>query len=246
VKQTEPFGLEELEELGRFLDRADDVVPMRAVADGEWDSHLVGMRHDVDNAIEPAVAMALWEAERGYQSTYFILHTAPYWHDTDLMRRSLDVIADCGHEIGLHNNAIAEATQTGDDPRLLLAIAANDLRMYGHEVIGTVAHGDPGCYGDDGLVRFVNDEIFEECARPGLGEPDRVVADVNLRPVPLSHFRFEYDANWLPRGAYLSDSGGRWSGVGFDANAMQFPFDGQLHMLVHPDWWVEAFAEVPA
>ena len=54
-------------------------------------------------------------------------------------------------------------------------------------------------------------------------------------------FDLDYDANWLDRGAYLSDSGGRWSAPGFDLVAQEFPFPGQLHMLVHPDWWAKAF-----
>src|SRR4029077_8485228 len=98
----------------------------------------------------------------------------------------------------------------------------------------------------DGMVWFVNDELFRECPRPDMGHPERVVAGVELKPVPMADFGLEYDANWLPRGGYLSDSGGRWSGIGFDATVALFPRKGQLHMLVHPDWWDQAFVEVPA
>jgi hypothetical protein len=47
----------------------------------------------------------------------------------------------------------------------------------------------------------------------------------------------------LSRGTYLSDSGGRWSQP-FEQIAAERV--GQLHMLVHPDWWGEAFAPVEA
>ena len=106
--------------------------------------------------------------------------------------------------------------------------------MLGFTVKGTVAHGDNDCYGADGKVRFVNDELFIECVRPELGNLD-------LKREPLASFDLDYDANWLDRGAYLSDSSGRWSAPGFDLVAQEFPFPGQLHMLVHPDWWKEAF-----
>jgi hypothetical protein len=55
----------------------------------------------------------------------------------------------------------------------------------------------------------------------------------------------DFDANWLPRGDYLSDSGGRWSQP-FSEVAAAWPARGQLHMLVHPCWWTEAFERVAA
>ena len=73
--------------------------------------------------------------------------------------------------------------------------------------------------------------------------PARVCSQRRPRLKPLAHFDLDYDANWLERGRYLSDSGGRWS-TRFETVAGGFPFAGQLHMLVHPDWWAEAF--VPA
>ena len=41
------------------------------------------IRHDVDYDLEKAVNMARAEAEYGYYSTYFLLHSAPYWKCTD-------------------------------------------------------------------------------------------------------------------------------------------------------------------
>jgi hypothetical protein len=238
----QPADLAELDD--RLLEKALAVVSMREVAAGARHAGIVGMRHDVDNKIKPAVAFAAWEADHGYRSTYYILHTAPYWSDKELLRSSLAQIAEFGHEIGLHNNAIAAAVATGRDPREILEEALDELRGYGYDVRSTVAHGDSLCYGEDGNVRFVNDELFVECARPQLGPPDREVAGVKIQPIPLAALGFDFDANWVGRGKYLSDSGGCWSNPGFDDTAAGFPFDGQLHMLVHPCWWSEAF--VPA
>ena len=134
-----PFQREDLHQLELFLNRARRVIPMCEVADGDHAPEAVGMRHDVDNFLAPAVAMAEWEYERGYRSTYFILHTAPYWEDKDTLQAGLEVIAECGHEIGFHINAITEAIRTGRDPFEIAHEAVTELRGYGYDVRGVVA-----------------------------------------------------------------------------------------------------------
>lgn len=230
-----PFQASDLEELDAFLDQAWAVVAMEDVHDGNDGQRVIGLRHDVDNTISEAVAMAEWEFRRGYRSSYYILHTAPYWEQKDTLRAALEVIADCGHEIGFHINAITAAIETGRDPLDITQEAVDELRSYGYEVRGVVAHGDPACYEH----HFVNDELFVESRRVGYGAADRVVGDVKLEPVSRAEFGFDYDPNWLHRGEYLSDSGGRWSKP-FDQVAARWPDSGQLHMLVHPCWWGQA------
>ena len=239
-----PFRPDDLVALDGLLEQATAVVTMAEIHAGASDPRILGLRHDVDNVIEPAVRFAEWECERGYRSTYFILHTAPYWQDKPLLERSLELIADYGHEIGIHNAALSEAVDTGQDPRALLMAAVDELRSYGHQVSGTVAHGAAECYDENGQVRVVNDELFTECARPRMGSPRRTVGALTLRPVSLADFGLDYDANWLERGAYLSDSSGRWSPPGFELVSALFPFPGQLHVLTHPCWWAEAFVPV--
>lgn len=243
MRRSSPFRADDLADLDeRLYSRASAVVAMRDVFDGARGNGVIGVRHDVDNVIDPAVAMAEWEAERGYRSTYFILHTSPYWQDKDLLRRSVDRIAELGHEIGFHVNAISEAITSRRDPVEIVEEAVAELRSFGHPVSGVVAHGDPLCH----QYGFVNDEMFLESARPLYGAADRTVAGiVPLRPVSRSRFGFDYDPNWLSRGDYLSDSGGTWSQP-FDKVANRFPGPGQLHMLVHADWWGEAFVGVAA
>lgn len=238
-----PFRADDLLELEEFLDRASAVVAMEDAAGDFTDESMIALRHDVDNAIGPAVAMAQWEAERGYRASYFILHTSDYWQDKDTLQAALEVIADCGHEIGFHINAISEAITTGIDPLAIAAEAVAELRSYGYEVHGVVPHGDASCH----VYNFVNDEVFIESPRPVCGLPDRWVAGVKLQPVPRATLGFDYDPNWLPRAVGVSDSGGRWSQP-FEGLVAGFPYEGQVHMLVHPEWWSEAFAElrVPA
>jgi hypothetical protein len=250
VKPHAPFRPQDLEELhARLLSQADRVVPMRDIHKGDVGRRVIGLRHDVDDnagSFDTALAMARWEFDHGYSSTYYVLHDSHYW-DADHLVRALE-FEELGHEVGLHNNAIAEGIRQRRSPDWILLEALGDLRSVGLRVDGTVAHGDPLCRDVRGQVRFVNDEMFVECRRTDMGEPDRVVAHHNtaimLHPQPLSDYHLAYDANWLPRGNYVSESGGRWS-QDFGTVADGFG-DVQLHVLVHPDWWEHAFAKVAA
>lgn len=240
MRACAPFQTDDLAALDGFLSRAEAVVAMEDVFDGVADPLSVGLRHDVDNVIGPAVRMAEWEAERGYRATYYILDgnglLGHYWHDKPLLRRSLERIVGCGHEIGYHCNAIARGLREQRDPVGLVEGSLAELRGYGFRVRGTVAHGDPLCH----RHRFVNDEVWVECRRADFGDAYRDVGGSRLMPVSMRAFGLDYDANWLPRAAYLSDSGGQWSQP-FDGFADGFPYGGQAHLLVHADWWGQAF-----
>lgn len=217
----------DLELLEQTLLSAKKVVAMEDIYDGETDPDVIGLRHDVDHDLTTAVEIAQWEAERGFRSTYYMLHTAPeYWFNKGFLIASMHEIAELGHEIGIHNNAIAESLMSPAiaEPADFLEMAIEELRGYGYKIRGTVAHGDPLCRDSLGQVRFVNDQLFTECKRE---------FPVKWNQYPLSHFGLEYDANWLPRGNYISDSGGQWAG---DNSA-----EGQLHILWHPCWWKEVF-----
>jgi hypothetical protein len=226
-----------------ILSRAGAVVSMLEIHSGATSEDTVGLRHDVDDnpgSLDTAVALARWEHARGYRSTYFILHTASYWQRDDL-RHSLDLIAANGHEIDIHANAIPAALAVGGDPAEILMAAIEQLREWRHPVVGVAPHGDQLCYDAAARIRFVNDEIFTECARPDMGAPDRTIthghASVTLRPLPLAAFGLEYETYRLPHGRYLSDSGGHWNIPLAEASTG----DGQLHILQHPDWWSKAF-----
>ena len=245
-----PFTASDLEELdARLLSLADRVVPMRDIAKGDIGHRVIGLRHDVDDnagSFETALAMAEWEFEHGYSSTYFLLHGAHYW-DADNIVRALQ-FEELGHEVGIHVNAIAEALRHRRAPDWILLEALGDLRSVGLRVEGSVAHGDPLCWETPGVLRFHNDELFVESPRPVAGAPDRLVewngTSVLLEPRPRSEFHLLYDANWLSRGNYLSESGGRWSQP-IDDVVAEFG-NGQLHVLLHPDWWSAAFTKVAA
>lgn len=239
-----PFGASDLEELhARLYSQADRVVPMRDIWKGDIGHRTIGLRHDVDDnpgSFDTALAMAEWEFDHGYSSTYFLLHGSYYWNADNLVRALQ--FEELGHEVGIHVNAIAEALRHRRSPEWILIEALGDLRSVGLRIDGCVAHGDPLCRDGDRL-RFVNDEMFVESARPDVGKPNRILsADgvaFRLEPKPRSEYHLSYDPNWLRRSNYLSESGGRWSQP-FDDVVDAFG-NGQLHMLIHPDWWGSAF-----
>lgn len=261
-----PFLADDLEELdAAFLAKAARVVAMEDVVAGDRAPNVIGLRHDCDSrdSLATAVQMARWEQERSYRSTYYVLHTSPYWKAPHFPRM-LEQIASCGHEIGIHANALAESLRTGEDPDLILDRAIGELRDLGYPVRGVAGHGDPFCNRDcaEGEITFANDEQFVECRRIAEGPPDRVITrgaiERKLAPRPLADFGLEYEALWCayPFPFRISDSGGKWLNPGFDETAQTFAEQldvtdlpkatedpRQLHMLIHPDWWGDAFAE---
>lgn len=69
----------------------------------EFSPRCVVLRHDVDNDLEKAVALAQLEESVGVKSTFFILVSSDFYNvfsakSCGLIRR----IQDCGHAIGLH------------------------------------------------------------------------------------------------------------------------------------------------
>ncbi len=278
MNQRAPFTAEDLAEIDESMfSRAAAVVAMEDVHDGHRDPNAIGLRHDVDGtnvqtkeALQTAVKIAEWEAERGYRSTYYILHTAPYWMAPGFAQ-ALDRIAELGHEIGIHTDALALAAVNGRDPDQILDEALTVLRDLGFRVRGVAGHGNPVCNRDAGPGEgsFANDEQFLECARPGEGEPDRRIVrgqvSMTLRPRPLSDFGLEYEALAIaydrPNGVMpfrISDSGGKWLNPGWEETVEKWQHERehhpnttvpnktirQLHFLLHPDWWQHAFVEV--
>jgi hypothetical protein len=244
------FGAADLDRLERLC-RGAVVMPLGDAHTRREDrpERLVALRHDLDHDIEQAVRMARWEAERGLRSTYFVLHTEWYWgtrgprEPSPYVLRALDDIAGLGHEIGVHNNAVAAALRTGRPPASILADVLDGLRAHGFAITGTAAHGDP-------LARrlgFVNYEMFRGCPSPDGKPPDRVVEALDpathrrgrlrLEPVDMAAFGLEYEAYFLGHTRYLSEAEGRWNHPPDDVAAAFGREGGFLQVLTHPVHW---------
>lgn len=219
---------------------------------------LVALRHDVDYSIDVALEMAGIEHALGTRATYYVLHTAPYWDDPNLVEKCLR-IQDMGHEIGLHTNVISEwVTGKVDSIEDRLSQLLDTLREGGVTVTGMAAHGDRLCYD----IGFINYWCFSEL-RPddpaahedgltaeGLRDPigSRQVAypqshavmrtdgaTFPLWSISMQKLGISYDAWHLKFDRYFTDSGGSWTRstdpIEADLSA------GRHQILVHPIHW---------
>ena len=207
------FIPQDLDLLGTFLASADDVIPLREVAEGNTDEKVIALRHDIDSDLQRSLRFAQWENARGFRASYFVLHTVPYYTDKTQVNNTLHELQRLGHEIGLHNDAVTVALQQGaEDPIAaamdILEVELKVLRDEGFEIVGTAAHGSALCK-EHGVN---NMEVFDRFDPEQLG--------------------LEYAAYKLHRGMnYVSDNGGEWR-----SPRVLMP-DRQTHVLCHPQHW---------
>jgi hypothetical protein len=218
-------------EYERFLDRLADrsVVPMREFARGAGD---VALRHDVDSRLDSALELARLEHARGLRATYFVLHTAPYWNEGDLVAR-VRRVQDLGHEVGFHNDLLTVERVHGGDGRAALEEALARLRGAGIEVTGAAAHGSPWCH----RLGYHNNYVFTGWDEPQPGFPSRD-APRKLNP---AEFGLDYEAYHVPHDAYFSDArfvnGRRAHPAGLDLEPGR-----RTIVLVHPCHWDASFS----
>lgn len=213
-------------EYARFLGGLGgrEVVLLREFARGAGD---LALRHDVDSRLESALELARLEHEQGLRATYFVLHTAPYWSDRDLLPR-LRRLQELGHEVGFHNDLLTLALVERADARSVLERELERLRAGGLDVVGAAAHGSPWCH----RLGFHNNYVFAGWDEPRPGYPNCEVPQ-KLDP---AEFGLEYEAYHVPHDAYFSDA----SFVdGRRAHPADFPLEPRRRtiLLVHPDHW---------
>lgn len=166
----------------------------------------VALRHDIDDQLKKSVRMAKWEHARGWSGTYFFLHTANYWDTTDNWN-AMETIADLGHEIGLHYNALIECGGNWIGAAEMIDEALGKMRSRGHSVVGCAAHGDARRH------------------QLGIGNEDF------WNKFPLYDFALQYEAYKVQRhfGHSASDNGGHmpdWSQI-----------EGGGTVTLHPQHW---------
>lgn len=246
------------DEYFRYLDHFGPVLTVAQYAREPGRQHAIALRHDVDHDLDFALELGWWEQRRGVTSTYYLLHTAEYWHDPELVQKCLQ-LADFGHEIGLHVNTLARWVDgRADDVAADLKATLERLRAAGIAVRTVSAHGDPLCY----RRQFINYWAFAELrpADPAAAESGRNAEGV---PAPNGRFRIDYPASQLlrrddgaefpfwsvsmaalgleheamhvPGDGYFSDSGGSWSR---SPDPLELDLSrGRHQVLMHPEHW---------
>jgi hypothetical protein len=186
----------------------------------------VGLRHDMDGWHHTdALKLAQWEHSQGLRSSYYVLHTAPYWKtDKAGALRTMHAIAEMGHEVGLHNDVLA----IPGDPFATLTAALEELRAEGFEILGTAAHGST----ESRARGAINYEIFAN-TYPG----PLHLSDCELATRFQEDFGLKYEAYSVPRTHYLSDNGGKWNTPPAEIKRAFLEVGGNVVILMHPCHW---------
>ena len=116
------------------------------------------LRHDVDHSIDTALLLSHFEKEKKISSTYFILHTAEYFHNEKTLDKIKKII-DNGHEVGLHINFLEEWFLKNYEIKKNLEKVINHFYKNKIKIYGISTHGSKYCYTE----KFINSWIFKEC-----------------------------------------------------------------------------------
>ncbi|HWB21029.1 MAG TPA: sulfotransferase [Phycisphaerales bacterium] len=235
----------------------------RTMTIGELAAHpdwpdAIALRHDIDHDLDLALEIAHHEHVRGIRATYFLLHSHQYFDDPQFTIKCRQ-LAEYGHEVGVHLNALAMwAEGLTDDPDETLSVALERLRESGLEIHGASAHGDKACY----RHQCINYWMFSELAGPRPEEREfgksaegiRVEsaqhqiqyphdhqlrrADGAVLPLwqsSLARHGLEYTASHVPHDWYWTDTGGGWTR---SADPKLYDLSrGRHQVLMHPFWW---------
>lgn len=180
--------------------------------------------------------MADLEAEYGVQATFFILNTAKYWWDLDLMAK-LAYMQGQGHEIAWHNNVLTEWIGTNGTLKPLIEAPLSRMREAGLVIRGSASHGDAQCR----RFGYLNYDVFEECERTGngIGFPETM----KHPRVKMADYGLEWEAYHVGQDLYVSESGGKkWVVQSESPNEGGFTDDDlkkvpRIQILIHPQWW---------
>ncbi len=115
----------------------------------------LAIRHDIDSDVVAALEQARIEHAFGIRTSYYVLHTAPYYGFMDngvfyrhkCMAEIYRRIQELGHEIGLHTDPLMMYQDWKVDGAAAVVEELAWLRANGLNVSGTLAHNSIGAYG---------------------------------------------------------------------------------------------------
>jgi hypothetical protein len=211
---------------------------------------IIGLRHDIDNDLNVAYQFSEVEYKLGFRSTYFILHSAPYYlaNSNNMKVHSekiipiLKTMQDKRHfEIGWHNDLVTLQIIYNINPNTFLHNELNWLRSNGVNIYGTASHGSNYCK----VYHYINYYFFEECTSPVVTNFNNNVTvpvgskNITLIKGKLNDFGLKYEAYFLNNNKYFSDAkltyGVRWNIGMLDLNQLQA--GDRVIILLHPVHW---------
>ena len=166
-------------------------------------------RHDIDNDVNKALALARLERELGIASTYFVLVTSDFYNVfSHSSVEALLGIMDCGHEIGLHFDEVRYPESAGNVDSIRGKIQQEAKLL--EEAVGTPV----------------------KCVSMHRPSPLILESDLDIPGIVNS-----YGKTFFKEFKYLSDSRRRWREPVDEIIASgQY---SRLHILTHPFWYQE-------
>lgn len=170
----------------------------------------LSIRHDVDGDIVAAIKQAEIEAELNIPTSWYLLHTAPYYgfFKNDIFYRNECLghyylyLQDLGHEVGIHTDPLKIYQDVKIDGAQALVEELKWLRSLGLNINGTVAHNSKGVYGASNNEIFIrkNQEFDAECTC--LQQTDNNNKDVfhkgtwaPLHVLDMNELKLDYEGN---------------------------------------------------
>ena len=211
---------------------------------------VIGLRHDIDLNLNIAYNLSKVENNVGFQSTYYILHTADYYlksqsnkaiHTQAIIPILKKMQNDFHHEIGWHNDLITLQLVYKIDPRIFLHQELAWLKDNGINVTGTASHGSNFCY----TYHYVNWYFWKEFPNPNIpafNNYESAIVGVDTifyKKALLKDFGLAYEAYFINFNKYFSDAsfvnGQRWNFNMLDLNTLH-PGD-RVQILMHPIYY---------
>lgn len=181
----------------------------------EANKKTVIVRHDVDYTLNGVLEIVNIENKIGVTSTYlFRVHAHEYNIFAPHVYQLIRYIRDCGHEIGLHLEAMTFARALHLDPRDILkrekavieAVLGQEVKTVSeHRDISHFVHGTPNYH-----------DVFD--------------------PKEFGFDNYGLEDRYFEQMKYLSDSNGSWREGDLTKHLGQHD---RFQVLVHPDWWFE-------
>lgn len=170
----------------------------------EGDEIIVTLRHDLDGDLIAAKQQAKIEHELGVKSSYYLLHTAPYYAilQNDVFMKNDVSLSDyleiqaLGHELALHTDGMTLYQHHNIDGAVGVETEIKWLRENGCDIRGTTAHNSFGVYGCNNYSIFKNRPL----AMSTPTGPKGVLHNGNWAPLQTldeKELGLEYEANDL-------------------------------------------------
>ena len=213
------------------------------------------IRHDIDHDLWTAEKMAEIESEYNFCSTYFVLHTAPYFKNK--FNKTMEIcrnIQSMGHEIGLHNDLISDFFFNSKEPKANLAELLKLFEREGIAISGSASHGSTiiqklnKTLNKKMFIPYTNYLVFSGLLEETLlkfpdkrqpSNPKFKSRELNLPCINMNDFELKYESYFVKYDHYISDTARRFWASGSDPISTLKKLDNSdtLQCLFHPIWW---------